>query len=139
MTIDPSRIGEVIGGGGRVIKRIIEETGADINIEDDGTITICAVEDKSIKGAIDFINRIVKDLEVGAIYEGTVVKIMDFGAFVEIAPGKDGLVHISKLDRQRVNKVTDVVNVGDKVKVKIIKIDNNGRIDLSRKDVLDLE
>ncbi|HOO72535.1 MAG TPA: polyribonucleotide nucleotidyltransferase [Spirochaetota bacterium] len=137
MTIDPTRIGEVIGQGGRIIKRIIEETKADINIEDDGTITICAVEDTSINGAVDFINRIVKELEVGAIYEGTVVKIMDFGAFVEIAPGKDGLVHISKLDRQRVNKVTDVVKVGEKVKVKVIKIDNNGRIDLSRKDVLD--
>ncbi len=137
MTIDPTRIGEVIGQGGRIIKRIIEETKADINIEDDGTITICAVEDASINGAVDFINRIVKELEVGAIYEGTVVKIMDFGAFVEIAPGKDGLVHISKLDRQRVNKVTDVVKVGEKVKVKVIKIDNNGRIDLSRKDVLD--
>jgi polyribonucleotide nucleotidyltransferase len=137
INIDPSRIGEVIGQGGRIIKRIIEETGADINIEDDGSITISAVGDDSINAAIDFINRIVKDLEVGAFYEGTVVKIMEFGAFVEIAPGKDGLVHISKLDHHRVNKVTDVVKVGDKVRVKVIKIDNNGRIDLSRKDALE--
>ena len=133
--INPTKIGEVIGPGGRIIRRIIEETGADINIEDSGSVTITAVDSTSIEAAEIFVKSIVDEIEVGKIYHGTVVRIMDFGAFVEIAPGKDGLVHISKLDNTRVNKVTDVVNVGDKIKVKVVKIDNNGRIDLSKKDV----
>jgi len=118
-----------------LIPRRSGKLSADINIEDSGSVTITAVDSTSIEAAEIFVKSIVDEIEVGKIYHGTVVRIMDFGAFVEIAPGKDGLVHISKLDNTRVNKVTDVVNVGDKIKVKVVKIDNNGRIDLSKKDV----
>ncbi|MCU0846555.1 MAG: polyribonucleotide nucleotidyltransferase [Spirochaetes bacterium] len=134
--IDPSRIGEVIGPGGKIIRKIIEESGADVNIEDDGSVTISAVSQESINLAEEFVRGIVDDAEIDKIYNGTVKRIMDFGAFVEIMPGKEGLVHISKLDIKRVQNVTDIVKVGDKVKVKVIKIDEKGRIDLSRKDAL---
>mgnify|MGYP000848870062 FL=1 len=136
MTIPVDRIGELIGPGGRVIKSIVEETGSDINIENDGVVTISAVSQEGINRTIDIIKSIVEEVEVGKIYKGVVKRVMEYGAFVEILRGKEGLVHISKLDVKKVNKVTDVVNEGDEVYVKVVGIDRMGRIDLSRKDAL---
>lgn len=136
MKIEIEKIGEVIGPGGRVIKKIIEESGAEINIEPDGTIFISANEQDSIEKAQLAIKGLVEDVEVGAIYKGIVKRITDFGAFVEILPGKQGLVHISKLDHSRVEKVKDILNEGDEVLVKVIGIDEQGRINLSRKDAM---
>lgn len=134
--IKPEKIGELIGPGGRNIRKITEESGADINVDDSGTVTIYASSASAMALAEKFVRGIVEEVEVDQIYEGTVKRILDFGAFVEILPGKEGLVHISKLDKTRVNNVTDVVKLGDKVRVKVIKIDNMGRIDLSRKDAM---
>lgn len=136
MSIDPEKISEVIGKGGKVIQKIVADTGAQIDIEDDGTVLIFSANQEGGKQAQKTIELIVKEPEVGEIYTGKVVRIMDFGAFVEILPGKDGLVHISKLDKKRVEKVTDVVNEGDEITVKVIEIDKQGRINLSRKDLL---
>jgi polyribonucleotide nucleotidyltransferase len=136
MTVDKDKIGGIIGPGGKMIKGITERTGAEINIEDDGTVTIAAVDKNCLEMAVKEIESIIEEVEVGKIYTGRVKKIMDFGAFVEILPGKEGLVHISKLDFKRVNNVTDVLNEGDVVDVKVIGIDKLGRIDLSRKDAL---
>lgn len=136
MKIEVEKIGEVIGPGGRVIKKIIEESGADINIEPDGTVFISASEQDSIEKAQLSIKGLVEEVEVGAIYKGIVKRITDFGAFVEILPGKQGLVHISKLDHSRVEKVKDILNEGDEVLVKVIGIDEQGRINLSRKDAM---
>ncbi len=136
MIVEKDKIGEIIGPGGKMIKGISERTGAEINIDDDGTVTISAVNKNSLEEAVKAIESIVEDVEVGKIYTGRVKKIMDFGAFVEILPGKEGLLHISKLDFKRVNNVTDVVNEGDEVNVKVIGIDKLGRIDLSRKDAM---
>ncbi len=136
MTIDPEKISEVIGKGGKVIQKIVADTGAQIDIEDDGTVLIFSANQEGGIQAQKTIELIVKEPEVGEIYTGKVVRIMDFGAFVEILPGKDGLVHISKLDKKRVEKVTDVVKEGDEITVKVIEIDKQGRINLSRKDLL---
>ena len=136
MHIDPDKIRDVIGTGGKVIQKIVADTGAKIDIEDDGRILIFAVDQASGAAAQAAIEAIVKEPEVGEIYTGKVVRIMQFGAFVEILPGKDGLIHISKLDKKRVEKVEDVVNIGDEVTVKVIEIDKQGRINLSRKDLL---
>jgi polyribonucleotide nucleotidyltransferase len=136
MTVDKDKIGGIIGPGGKMIKGITERTGAEVNIEDDGTVTIAAVDKNCLEMAVKEIESIIEEVEVGKIYTGRVKKIMDFGAFVEILPGKEGLVHISKLDFKRVNNVTDVLNEGDVVDVKVIGIDKLGRIDLSRKDAL---
>ncbi len=135
MKIDPDKIREVIGTGGKVINRIIDETGVKIDINDDGTIYIATVEQENAEKAMKIINGIVGDLEVGTVFEGKVTRILNFGAFVEFLPGKEGLVHISKLAKNRVEKVEDVVNVGDIVQVKFIGLDKMGRIDLSIKDV----
>ena len=116
----------------KVIQKIVADTGAKIDIEDDGRLFIAAPNTESGEAALKIINGIVKDPEVGEIYDGKVVRIMDFGAFVEFLPGKDGLVHISKLDKARVEKVEDVVNIGDEIKVQIIEIDRQGRINLKR-------
>jgi polyribonucleotide nucleotidyltransferase len=134
--VDKDKIGGIIGPGGKMIKGITERTGAEINIDDNGTVTIAAVDKSSLEKAVREIESITEEVEVGKIYTGRVKKIMDFGAFVEILPGKEGLVHISKLDFKRVNNVTDVLNEGDVVDVKVIGIDKLGRIDLSRKDAL---
>jgi polyribonucleotide nucleotidyltransferase len=131
------KIGEVIGPGGRVIKKIVEETGAEVNIDDTGTVIISAISPEAIEKAVKTIQGITEDVEIGNVYDGTVKKIVEFGAFVEIVPGKEGLVHISNLDTARVREVTDICNVGDKMKVKVIKIDRQGRIDLSRKEALE--
>jgi len=133
--IDPTKIGDVVGKQGKVINKIIEETGVQIDIDDDGLVSVCGTDKAMINKAIDIITRIVTDIEVGMVLTGPVVRIMDFGAFVNLAPNKDGMVHISKLANKRVAKVTDVVNIGDEVTVKVIKVDEKGRIDLSIKDV----
>ncbi|MBN2401437.1 MAG: polyribonucleotide nucleotidyltransferase [Spirochaetes bacterium] len=136
IVVDKDKIGGIIGPGGKMIKGITERTGAEINIQDDGTVTIAAVDKNSLEMAVKEIESIIEEVEVGKIYTGRVKKIMDFGAFVEILPGKEGLLHISKLDFKRVNNVTDILNEGDTVDVKVIGIDKLGRIDLSRKDAL---
>ncbi|CDE72519.1 polyribonucleotide nucleotidyltransferase [Acidaminococcus sp. CAG:917] len=139
--IDPDKIREVIGSGGKTINKIIEETGVKIDISDDGQIFIAAADTDSIEKARVIIENICRDFEVGEELSGKVVKIMEnekgqFGASVSLAPGKDGMIHISKLSKNRVEKVTDVVNVGDEVAVKIIKIDDKGRVDLKLQKVL---
>ena len=135
--INPDKMAEVIGSKGKVINRIIEESGVDkIDTEDDGKIYVSSPDMDAIKKAVSMIQVIANDPEVGKVYTGKVTRIMNFGAFVEIAPEKEGLVHISKLAHERVNKVEDVVNVGDVIDVKVIEIDAQGRINLSRKDCL---
>jgi polyribonucleotide nucleotidyltransferase len=136
LQIDPQKIGTVIGPGGRVIRSIIEETGCTVDIEDDGSVFIGATNEESARKAIDIIEGMTKDVEVGQIYTGRVARIMNFGAFVEIAPGKDGLVHISELADFRVPSVEDVVQIGDEVMVMVTEIDSMGRINLSRRAVL---
>ncbi len=131
------KIGDVIGPGGRVIKGIVEETKADINIDNDGTVTISGQDQKSLESALEIIRSIIEEVEVGKIYRGVVKRVMEYGAFVEILRGKEGLVHISKLDHKKVNSVSDVVKEGDVIYVKVVGIDKIGRIDLSRKDALD--
>ena len=134
--IPVEKIGDVIGKGGKVIQKIAADCNAKIDIEDDGRIFVCALAKEDLERALAVIKTIVEDPEVGAIYKGKVVRLMNFGAFVEIAPGKDGMVHISKLDDKRVEKVEDIVAVGDEVLVKVMEIDQQGRINLSRKDAL---
>ena len=133
--IPTDKIREVIGTGGKVIREIVEKTGAKINIEDDGSVKVASANADSIKAAINWIKSIASDPEVGHIYEGTVVKVMDFGAFVNFFGAKDGLVHISQLAPRRVNKVTDVVKEGDKVRVKLLGVDERGKVRLSMKAV----
>jgi polyribonucleotide nucleotidyltransferase len=139
LQIDPQKIGTVIGPGGRVIRSIIEETGCTIDIEDDGSVFIGATDQEAADRAIAIIEGMTKDVEVGAIYTGRVARIMNFGAFVEIAPGKDGMVHISELADYRVPSVEDVVKIGDEVQVMVIEIDGMGRVNLSRRAVLEGE
>jgi polyribonucleotide nucleotidyltransferase len=134
-SIPTDKIREVIGTGGKVIREIVEKTGAKINIEDDGTVKVASAKAESIKAAINWIKSIASEPEVGTIYEGTVVKVMDFGAFVNFFGAKDGLVHISQLAPRRVQKVTDVVKEGDKVKVKLLGFDDRGKTRLSMKVV----
>ncbi len=136
MKIDPDKIRDVIGTGGKIIQKIVAETGAKIDIEDDGTVYILAVNTEAAKEAKGIIDAIVFEPVEGCCYTGTVTRIIPIGAFVEIAPGKEGLVHISKLDTKRVEKVEDVVSVGDTVTVKFLGTDEKGRINLSRKDAL---
>ena len=136
MSIDPDKIREVIGKGGSVIQKITAETNTKIDIEDDGSICIAAINSADGERARKLIEGIAKDPEVGDMYYGKVTRIMTFGAFVEFAPGKEGLIHISKLADRRVGKVEDVLNVGDETWVKVIEIDDKGRINLSRKDAL---
>lgn len=134
--INPEKIGEVVGPRGKTINKIIAETGVTIDIEDDGKVYICTPDQEAADQARKMIEGIVKEIEVGEVYLGKVVRIMPFGAFVELLPGKDGMVHISKLARERVEKVEDVVNIGDDILVKVIEIDDKGRINLTRKDLL---
>ena len=134
--IDPEKIGDVIGKSGKVINKIIEITGVKIDISDDGKVFIATNDDVMAEKAKKIVMTIVDNVKVGEVYEGAVVKIMDFGAFVELVPGKDGMIHISKLAKKKVKKVTDVVDVGDKVEVEVIKIDDKGRIDLRLKNKL---
>lgn len=136
MTIDPEKIRDVIGPGGKTIKKIIDETGVKIDIEDDGRVFIAAIDGDAGQKALKIIEDLTKDVEVGKIYIGKVQRIMNFGAFVEILPGKEGLVHISHLAEERVGKVEDVVSVGDEILVKVTEIDRQGRVNLSRKEAL---
>ena len=131
--INPEKIGAIIGKGGETINRITSETGAEIDIKDDGLVTIAAADTDSIEKALNWIKGLVEEPEVGKIYTGRVVKVMDFGAFVQFMPGLDGMVHISELAEGRVENVTDVVNEGDEVKVKLMAIDDRGRMNLSIK------
>ena len=132
LTIDPEKIKDVIGSGGKTINKIIAETGVKIDIEDDGRVFVAATDSEAAEKAIAMIEAITMELELGQVYEGKVVRIMNFGAFVEVAPGKEGMVHISKLDKVRVNKVEDVVKIGDVIKVKVIEIDDQGRVNMMR-------
>jgi polyribonucleotide nucleotidyltransferase len=135
MTIPTDKIRDVIGSGGKVIREIVEKTGAKINIEDDGTVRIASSSGKEIEAARAWIHSIVAEPEVGEIYQGTVVKTVDFGAFVNFFGSRDGLVHISQLTDGRVAKTTDVVNEGDKVWVKLMGFDDRGKVRLSMKVV----
>jgi polyribonucleotide nucleotidyltransferase len=133
--IPVDKIREVIGSGGKVIREIVEKTGAKIDISDDGTVKVASANGDAMKAAINWIKSIASEPEVGHIYEGTVVKVMDFGAFVNFFGSKDGLVHISQLAARRVQKVNDVVKEGDKVKVKLLGFDERGKVRLSMKVV----
>ena len=139
MKIHPDKIREVIGKGGTTIRAITEETGATIDISDDGTIIVGSVNREAGEAARKRIEQIVSDVEPGRIYEGKVAKLMDFGAFVTIMPGKDGLVHVSQISSERVEKVSDKLKEGDIVKVKVLEVDKQGRIRLSMKAVLEEE
>ena len=131
MSINPEKIGDVIGKQGKTINGIIEETGVKIDIDDNGTVSISGTNLPDLERAKEIIESIVNDIEAGQIFEGTVVRMMDFGAFVQLSPNKDGMIHISKLSDQRVNKVEDMVQIGDKVRVKVLEVDKMGRINLS--------
>jgi polyribonucleotide nucleotidyltransferase len=135
LKIPTDKIREVIGTGGKVIREIVEKTGAKVNIDDDGTVKVASSDANSIKAAINWIKSIASDPEVGMIYDGTVVKTVDFGAFVNFYGAKDGLVHISQLSKGRVAKTTDVVKEGDKVKVKLMGFDDRGKVRLSMRVV----
>ena len=136
LKINPDKIKDVIGPGGKVIKKITEESGAKIDIEEDGTVYVAAADQASANKAIEAINAITAEPEIGKIYTGKVTRLMNFGAFVEFMPGREGLVHISQLAKERVEKVKDVVNVGDEIVVKLVEIDAKGRMNLSRKAAL---
>ena len=131
--INPEKIREIIGKGGSMIRKIQEETGTEINVEDDGSVEIAAVSGENSRKAIQWIESLTRDVEIGALYLGKVTRIMGFGAFVEILPGKEGLVRIGELADYHVPTVEDVVSVGDEVMVVVIEVDRQGRINLSRK------
>ena len=135
LKIDPDKIRDVIGKGGVTIRSITEETGCTIDIADDGTVTIASVNKEAADEARKRIEQITADIEPGQVFEGKVIKIINFGAFVSLTPGRDGLVHISQLSNERVENVTDVVKEGDMVKVKVLEVDKQGRIRLSMKAV----
>ena len=137
MKIDPEKIRDVIGKGGAVIRAITEETGTTIDIENDGTVKIASVDGKAGRAAQERIELITADVEVGRIYQGKVVRLMDFGAFVSILPGRDGLVHISQISNERVERVSDKLKEGDVVRVKVLEVDRQGRLRLSMRDVSD--
>ncbi len=134
--IDPEKIRDVIGSGGKVIQKIVAETGVKIDIEEDGTVFFATTDADAAARAVKIVRGIAGDIEIGDVFEAVVTRVMEFGAFVEYLPGKEGLVHISKLDNKRVEKVTDVVNVGDQINVKLIEVDRMGRFNFSRKDAL---
>jgi polyribonucleotide nucleotidyltransferase len=137
MTIDPGKIGTVIGPGGKTIRSIIEETKVTIDVENDGTVIIGSPSSEAAQKAIEKIESLTREVEVGAIYTGKVTRLTNFGAFVEILPGKEGLVHISELADYRVAKVEDIVKVGDEIMVKVTEIDHMGRVNLSRRAVFE--
>jgi len=136
MKINPDKIRDVIGPGGKIIKKIIDETGVSIDIQDDGNVFIAAVDVEAGNKAVNIIESLVREVEIGGVYNGKVTRLMAFGAFVEILPGKEGLVHISQLALERVEKVEDVVSVGDEIMVKVTEVDRQGRVNLSRKELL---
>jgi polyribonucleotide nucleotidyltransferase len=136
MTVKPDRIRDVIGPGGKTIRAITEQTGVSIEVEDDGTVIIASADERSAQKAMEIIRGLTMEPEIGQFYQGVVRRITEFGAFVEIMPGTDGLVHISELANERVKRVEDVVKEGDEVLVKVISIDRQGKIRLSRKEAL---
>jgi polyribonucleotide nucleotidyltransferase len=136
LTVKPDRIRDIIGPGGKQIRAIVDQTGCAIDVEDDGTVSIASSDDASLKKAIAIIKGLTQEPEVGEFYMGVVRRIVEFGAFVEILPGTDGLIHVSELDTKRVAKVSDVLNEGDEVLVKVISVDRQGKIRLSRKEAL---
>ncbi len=136
LKVKPEKIREIIGPGGKVIRGIVEETGVKMDVEDDGTVLIASADEAACRRAVEMVQRITAEAEIGKIYKGTVRKIVDFGAFVEILPGTDGLVHISQLAPERVRRVADVLKEGDEVLVKVLEIDKQGKIKLSRKEAL---
>jgi len=129
--INPDKIGELIGPGGKVINKIIAETGAEIDIQDSGLVFITSEKEEAAKKAVVWVKNITREVKIGEVFQGEVKRILDFGAFVEILPGQDGLIHISKLSDKRVEKVEDVVKIGDIVSVKVISVDDQGRINLT--------
>ena len=135
ININPGKIRDVIGKGGSVIRALSEETGVNIDIDDDGTVKISSTDNAAAKEAIRRIEQITADVEVNTVYDGKVVRLMDFGAFVNILPGRDGLVHISQISNERVNQVSDALKEGDRVKVKVLEVDKQGRVRLSMKAV----
>ena len=135
--VNPDKIRDIIGPGGKMIRSIVEETTAKIDVEDDGTVCIAAPDTESLEKALSKIERITAEAVIGQVYTGLVKKVVDFGAFVEILPGRDGLVHISQLSDERVRRVTDVVQEGDEILVKVLEVDRQGKIRLSHKDALD--
>ena len=134
--INPSKIGDLIGPGGKMIRSITEETGAKIDINDDGLVMIASTDGEAGRAALARVQAVVEEAEVGKVYNGIVRRITDFGAFVEILPNTDGLVHISELDVEHVKRVEDIVKLGDRIEVKVISIDNDGRVRLSRRVLL---
>jgi polyribonucleotide nucleotidyltransferase len=136
MKIHPDKIREVIGSGGKVIQKICADTGAKVDIEDDGSIFIASTDIEACRMAKKMIDNIVFVPEIGKLYYGKVVRVIPIGAFVELVPGKDGMVHISKLENRRVEKVEDVLNEGDMTWVKVMEVDDRGRINLSRRDAI---
>ena len=135
MQIDPEKIGDVVGQRGKTINEIIARTGVKIDITDDGKVSICGTDQEMMNKAMEMIKIITTDFQEGQIFQGTVVSIKDFGAFIEFAPGKEGLVHISKIAKQRINRVEDVLTLGDKVTVVCLGKDKMGRTSFSMKDV----
>jgi polyribonucleotide nucleotidyltransferase len=135
--INPDNIRDIIGPGGKTIRKITEETGAQIDVEDDGRVFIAAVDQEGGRRAMDWIKGLTDEVEVGKIYRGKVVRIMSFGAFVEVLPNQDGLVHISKLTDHRVERVEEVCNIGDEIVVKAVEIDSQGRLNLSRQAAIE--
>ena len=129
--INPDKIGAVIGKGGEMINKITTETGAEVNIEDNGLVTIAGTDPEKIQKALEWIKGLTEEPEVGKIYNGTVVTIKDFGAFVNIMPGIDGMLHISQISTKRLKTVEEVLHVGDKVRVRLVAIDDKGRLSLS--------
>ncbi|HOH38390.1 MAG TPA: S1 RNA-binding domain-containing protein, partial [Spirochaetota bacterium] len=136
VSIPQDKIGGLIGPGGKNIRGIVESTGADVNVAEDGEVSVYAIDLASLEKAVRMVQLSVAEVEAGKIYDGVVKRVMEYGAFVEVLPGKEGLLHISKLDHKRVANVTDIVNIGDSVKVKVLNIDKTGRLDLSRKDAM---
>ena len=136
INVDPDKIAKVIGPGGKTIKKIVDETGAKIDIDDTGRIFIAAVNSESAYKAIEMIEGITAEAEPGKIYTGKVTRLMNFGAFVELLPGKEGLLRIGNIAHERIEKVEDVLNVGDEVEVKVTEIDDKGRVNVSRKVLL---
>jgi polyribonucleotide nucleotidyltransferase len=134
--VHKDKVREVIGPGGKTIRGIIEATGVTIDVEDDGTVVIASVDETSAQEAVRMVQDLTQEAEIGRIYLGTVRKIMDFGAFVEIFPGTDGLLHISQISDKRIEKVTDELREGDQVLVKVLEVDRSGRIRLSHKEAV---
>ena len=131
--INPEKIRNVIGPGGKIINEIVAQTGVNIDIEDSGLVFVTSEKEEGAKKALEWINNLTREVKAGEIFEGVVVKIMDFGAFVELFPKQDGLVHISEISDKRIDKISDIMKVGDMVKVKVKKIDDQGRVSLTMK------